>query len=50
MLQQLGVSVGDKVSKSASSIAIRGVAVEQEPGNTLNAFSFGHASLRRMTM
>jgi putative ABC transport system permease protein len=40
LLQQLGVNVGDKVKIGKLEFTIRGV-VEQEPGNTLNAFSFG---------
>jgi len=40
LLQQLGVKVGDKVKIGKLEFTIRGV-VEQEPGNTLNAFSFG---------
>lgn len=40
LLQQLGVKVGDKVKIGTLEFTIRGV-VEQEPGNTLNAFSFG---------
>jgi putative ABC transport system permease protein len=40
LLQQLGVNVGDKVKIGTLEFTIRGV-VEQEPGNTLNAFSFG---------
>lgn len=40
LLQQLGVNVGDKVKIGSLEFTIRGV-VEQEPGNTLNAFSFG---------
>ncbi|HEX4947374.1 MAG TPA: FtsX-like permease family protein [Blastocatellia bacterium] len=40
LLQQLGVNIGDKVKIGKLEFTIRGV-VEQEPGNTLNAFSFG---------
>jgi putative ABC transport system permease protein len=40
LLQQLGVNVGDKVKIGKLEFTIRGV-IEQEPGNTLNAFSFG---------
>lgn len=40
LLQQLNVKVGDKVKIGSLEFTIRGV-VEREPGNTLNAFSFG---------
>ncbi len=40
LLQQLGVNIGDKVKIGTLEFTIRGV-VEREPGNTLNAFSFG---------
>lgn len=40
LLQQLNVKVGDKVKIGKLEFTIRGV-IEQEPGNTLNAFSLG---------
>ncbi len=40
LLQQLGVNLGDKVKIGTLEFTIRGV-IEQEPGNTLTAFSFG---------
>ena len=40
LLQQLNVKVGDKVKIGSLEFTIRGV-IEQEPGNTLTAFSLG---------
>lgn len=40
LLQQLGVNIGDKVKIGTLEFTIRGV-IEQEPGNTLTAFSLG---------
>ncbi|HNG34388.1 MAG TPA: ABC transporter permease, partial [Blastocatellia bacterium] len=40
LLTALDLKVGDKVKVGALDFTIRGV-IEQEPGNTMNAFSFG---------
>ena len=40
LLEQLNIKVGDRVKIGKLEFTIRGV-IEREPGNTLNAFSFG---------
>jgi putative ABC transport system permease protein len=40
LLTQLGLAVGDQIKIGDLAFTIRGV-IEKEPGNTLNAFSFG---------